>query len=50
MFKGDEAEQARHAVEDGHAVTDEKEKDELKGLAAKGKALLGLGAKKDESK
>ncbi|KAJ4394588.1 hypothetical protein N0V93_003807 [Gnomoniopsis smithogilvyi] len=50
VFKGDDAEQAKQAVEDGHAVVDGKEKEEPKGLAAKGKAFLGLGGKKDESK
>lgn len=54
VFKGDEAEQGRRAVEDGHVIADDKDKGELKGepkgLAAKSKALLGLGGKKDESK
>lgn len=51
IFKGDDADYARQAAEDGHAVADEKEKEEPKGLAAKGKAFLGLGGgKKDESK
>lgn len=50
VFKGDDAEQAKQAVADGHAVVDGKEKEEPKGLAAKGKALLGLGGKKEDSK
>lgn len=41
IFKGDEAEQAQHASNDS-AVDD---KEMPKGLAAKGKALLGLGRK-----
>lgn len=50
MFKGDDAEQAKEAVEEGSAISDGKEEKEPKGLAAKGKALLGLGGKKEESK
>lgn len=50
MFKGDDAEQAKEAVEEGSAISDGKDKEEPKGLAAKGKALLGLGGKKEEGK
>lgn len=50
VFKGDDAEQAKEAVEEGSAISDGKEEKEPKGLAAKGKALLGLGGKKEESK
>ncbi|KAF3764959.1 hypothetical protein M406DRAFT_322812 [Cryphonectria parasitica EP155] len=42
VFKGEDAEQAKKAA-NTNAITDEK--DEHKGLAAKGKALLGIGKK-----
>lgn len=53
VFKGEDAEQAKNAAAVGDSALDEKDKievikstkEEPRGLAAKGKALLGLGKK-----